>query len=57
MVYQWATKYDSYENEDEPWFISYTPDEWENVSEEDYLSREAPTDGYTKLEFKALSDL
>lgn len=57
MVYQWATKYDAYENEEEPWFISYTPDEWENVTEDEYLSREAPAEDYTQLTFTSLADL
>ena len=54
MTYQWATKYDAYENEEEPWFISYTEEEWENVSEEEFESREAPSEEYTKLEYTSL---
>ncbi len=57
MVYQWGTKIDAYTNEDQPWFISYTEDEWENVTEDEFNSREAASEDYTDLEFKALSDL
>ncbi|MBR1623402.1 MAG: hypothetical protein IJ675_05775 [Pseudobutyrivibrio sp.] len=56
MVYQWATKYDAYENEEQPWFISYTEGEWENVTEDECQSREAPSEDYTALEYKALSE-
>ena len=56
MVYQWGTKIDAYTNEDQPWFISYTEDEWDNVTEDEFNSREAASEDYTDLEFKALSD-
>ena len=57
MVYQWGTKIDAYENENQPWFTSYTEDEWENVSEDEFQSREAASEDYTKLDFKPLSEL
>ncbi len=56
LVYQWGTKIDAYTNEDQPWFISYTEDEWENVTEDEFLSRQAPEEDFTKLDFKPLSD-
>ncbi|SDB22283.1 hypothetical protein SAMN02910298_01072 [Pseudobutyrivibrio sp. YE44] len=54
MMLQWATKYDGYENEKQPWFIGYSDEEWENVSEEDYNTRMADPADYTKLEFKSM---
>lgn len=56
LVYQWGTKIDAYTNEDQPWFISYMEDEWENVTEDEFNDREASPEDYTDLEFKALSD-
>lgn len=57
MTYQWATKTDASENEEQPWFISYEEDEWENVTEDEMHSREAVAEDYTKLEFTPLSEL
>lgn len=54
---QWATKYDAYENEKQPWFICYSDEKWENVSEEDFTQREAASDDYTKLDYKPLSEI
>ena len=41
LVLQWETKYDAYENEEQPWFISYDGEEWESATEEEYTEREA----------------
>lgn len=57
LFLQWATKYDAYENEDQPWFIGYSDEDWENVTEEDFNNREAATDDYVQLKFKPLSEL
>ena len=57
LTLQWATKYDANENADQPWFICYSDEEWENVTEEDYTNREASSDDYTKLDYKPLSEL
>ncbi len=57
ITLQWATKYDANENPDQPWFIGYSDEEWENVTEEDFNNREATTDKYTKLDLKPLSEL
>lgn len=56
LILQWATKYDAYENEDQPWFIAYDPEEWENVTEEEYNDREASSDDYTALDYTPLSE-
>lgn len=56
LVLQWATKYDAYENEEQPWFISYDGEEWENVTEEEFNDREASSDDYTALDYKPLSE-
>ncbi|MBE5911980.1 MAG: hypothetical protein E7276_12565 [Pseudobutyrivibrio sp.] len=56
LVLQWATKYDAYENEEQPWFISYDGEEWESATEEEYTEREASSDDYTELEYIPLSE-
>ncbi len=56
LILQWATKYDVYENEEQPWFISYDGEEWESATEEEYTEREASSDDYTELEYIPLSE-
>ncbi len=54
LTFQWATKYDGYENEEQPWFITYDEDDWENVTEDEYNNRIVDSEDYTFLEFEAL---
>ena len=57
MTLQWGTKYDGYENEAQPWFITYDGEEWENVTEEDYNNRVADTSKYVRFDYTPLSSL
>lgn len=57
MTLQWGTKYDAYENEAQPWFITYDGEEWENVTEEEYNDRVAAIDKYTRFDYTPLSSL
>ncbi len=56
LVYQFGYKYDSYENEQEPWFKTYDQMEYEPITEEDYNKEtENLEKGFVKLDFKPLS--
>lgn len=57
LTLQFSTKYDGYENEEQPWFICYSDEEWENVSEDDYNTRRVSESDYAKLDFKPLSEV
>ena len=50
-------KYDGYENEKNPWFLSYNieKDEWENVTKERYDERKAVFERYNVLNYTPLS--
>lgn len=54
LFQQYSLKYDAYENEKEPYFVSYDDDNWESITEDDYnerLNRLAADD----IDFKPLS--
>ncbi len=56
LVYQFGYKYDSYENEQEPWFKTYDQMEYEPITEDDYNKEtENLEKGFVKLDFKPLS--
>ncbi len=51
-------KTDTYENEEQPWFVSYDPgneDAWENVTEEDWNSYKANFTEYRRFDYEPLS--
>ena len=59
LMQQYSLKYDGYEDEKNPWFVSYDDGAtWESMTEEDYNDRLKMTeDRYLKLDFKPISDL
>ncbi len=57
MVVQKGYKYDAYENEENPWFLTYDLNEWEVVSEDEYNDGVKFAEGYTDIGFKPISDL
>ena len=50
-------KYDAYENPDKPWFISYSDEKWENVSEYRYNERISTFSTYLRFDYIPLSKL
>ena len=58
---QVSFKYDGYQNEKRPWFLSYgnniDADSWENVSEETYKERKLIFERYERFDFIPLSKL
>ncbi len=44
-------KYDEYENPKKPWFISYSDEKWENVTEEYYNERKKTFEKYERFDF------
>ena len=52
-------KYDGYEDEKNPWFISYNflKNEWKPVSEKDFNERKSTFDKYERFNYKPLSSL
>ncbi len=52
-------KYDGYEDEKNPWFISYNflKNEWKPVSEKDFDERKSTFDKYERFNYKPLSSL
>ena len=59
LMQQFTLKYDGYEDEKNPWFVSYDDGAtWESMTEEEYTDRLKMTeDRYLKLDFKPISDL
>ncbi len=56
LVYQFGYKYDSYENEEKPWFKTYDQMEYEPVTEDEFNEEtERLEKGFEKLDFKPLS--
>ena len=56
LVYQYGYKYDSYENEEKPWFVAYDKDQYEAVSEEEFNDNQSQNESrYVKLDYKPLS--
>lgn len=56
LLPQMSFKIDEYENEEQPWFISYDEGEtWENVTEEDFESRRYSD--YIRFDFTPLSEV
>lgn len=54
---QVSFKYDGYTNPKKPWFISYSNEKWENVSEEFYNERKEIFDKYERFDFIPLSKI
>ena len=52
---QVSFKYDGYENPKKPWFISYSDEKWENISEEKFNERKKTFDGYERFDFTPLN--
>ncbi len=59
LIQQFTLKYDGYEDEKNPWFVSYDDGAtWESMTEEDYTDRLKMTEErYLNLDFKPISDL
>ena len=59
LMQQYTLKYDGYEDEKNPWFVSYDDGAtWESMTEEEYTDRLKMTEErYLKLDFKPVSDL
>ena len=56
LVYQYGYKYDSYENEEKPWFVAYDKDKYESVSEEEFNENLSQNESrYVKLDYTPLS--
>ena len=57
LMPQVSLKVDGYENESQPWFISYGSgdDDWENVTEEEFNSRLETFQNYVRFDFTPLS--
>ena len=55
LLQQVSFKVDTYENEKKPWFLSYSEDEWENVSEKKWNERKEIFDNYTRFDYTPLS--
>ena len=53
---QVSFKYDGYENPKMPWFISYSDEKWENVSEERFNERKEVFDDYKRFDFIPLKN-
>ena len=49
-------KYDGYENSKNPWFISYSDEKWENVTEEKFKERKKTFEKYERFNFIPLND-
>lgn len=52
---QVSFKYDEYENPTKPWFISYSNEEWQQVSYEEYNERKKVFSEYERFDFIPLS--
>lgn len=50
-------KYDGYENEKNPYFISYSDEKWENVSKEKFYERKKVFEQYKRFDFTPLNQL
>ncbi len=50
-------KYDGYENSKQPWFISYSDEKWENVTEEYYNERKKVFETYERFDFIPLNSV
>lgn len=48
-------KYDGYQNSQNPWFLSYSDEKWENVSEEKFKERKKVFERYERFDFIPLS--
>lgn len=48
-------KYDGYSNPKQPWYISYSDEKWENVTEEAFNERKKVFDKYERFDFIPLS--
>ncbi len=59
LIQQFTLKYDGYEDEKNPWFVSYDDGAtWESMTEEDYTDRLKMTEErYLNLDLKPISDL
>lgn len=59
LIQQFTLKYDGYEDEKNPWFVSYDDGAtWESMTEEEYTDRLKMTEErYLNLDLKPISDL
>ena len=48
-------KYDGYSNPKQPWYLSYSDEKWENVTEEAFNERKKVFDKYERFDFIPLS--
>jgi len=53
---QVSFKYDGYANPKKPWFLSYSDDEWKNVSEETFNERKKVFERYERFDFIPLKN-
>ena len=52
---QVSFKYDGYQNPKKPWFLSYSDEKWENVSEEKFKERKKVFEKYERFDFIPLN--
>ena len=52
---QVSFKYDKYTNQEKPWFLSYSYDKWENVSESTFNERKKTFEKYERFNFIPLN--
>ena len=57
LFHQVSFKYDGYENKKNPYFITYSGNEWKNVSEETYKKRKKIFEMYERFDFVPLKNL
>ena len=51
-------KMDGYENKEQPWFISYGPEEeWENVTEEEYNEVKDRFSNYNRFDYTPMAEV
>ena len=54
---QVSFKYDGYENPKNPYFISYSDEQWENVSKQKFDERKKTFEKYEKFDFIPLTEI
>ncbi len=55
LILQFGYKYDSYEDEEKPWFMTYDGQTYESITEEDYNTGTDITDQYVRFDYTPLS--
>lgn len=57
LFLQVSFKYDGYENLKNPWFLSYSDEKWENVSEKAFNERKKTFEQYERFDFTPLKNV